>query len=317
MFKRTRNVDVSADDVAVACGGKPFIYWSILCTTDYGKGDEVIYPNPGFPIYESQITAQGAKPVPLPLLEEKEFAFDIEDLKNKITSKTKLLIINSPQNPTGGILKKEELKAIADLAMDNDFWIYSDEVYSTIVHDGKFESIASIEGMLDRTIMVDCCSKAYAMTGWRLGYVANKILAPHFARWMTNTDSCANHPTQWAVTEALNGSQEESQKMAASFKERRDLTVKLLNDIEGVNCLKPGGAFYVWPNVTKACEKKGARSAEEFRKMLLDNGVACLADTHFGGKNPGQTQEYIRFSYATSKEDIIEGMKRVKEFIEG
>lgn len=317
MFKRTRGVEVSPDDIAVACGGKPFIYWSILCTTDYGKGDEVIYPNPGFPIYESQIIAHGAKPVPLPLLEEKEFAFDIEYLKSKITPKTKLLIINSPQNPTGGVLKKEELKAIADLAIDNDFWVYSDEVYSTLVYDGEFESIASIPNMLDRTIMVDCCSKSYAMTGWRLGYAANKTLAPHFSKWMTNTDSCVNHPTQWAVTEALNGPQEESQKMAASFKERRDLIVKLLNDIEGITCLSPGGAFYVWPNTTKACEKVGAKSAEEFRKMLLDKGIACLADIHFGGKNPGQTQEYIRFSYATSKDGIIEGMRRVKEFVEG
>ena len=317
MFSRTRGVEVKPEHVAIACGGKPFIYWSILCTTDYGKGDEIIYPNPGFPIYRSQIVAHGAKPVPLPLVEEKEFAFDIEDLKKKITKKTKMLIINSPHNPTGGVLKKEELKAIADLAIDNDFWVYSDEVYSTLAYDAPFQSIASIEGMLDRTIMVDCASKAYAMTGWRLGYAANKTLAPHFARWMTNTDSCANQPTQWAVVEALNGPQDETKKMARSFKERRDLIVKLLNDIEGIKCLRPGGAFYVWPNVTKACKKVGAKSAEEFRRMLLDKGVACLADIHFGEKNPGQTEEYLRFSYATAKNDIIEGMKRVKKFVEG
>jgi len=317
MFKRTRGVDVSPDDIAIACGGKPFIGWSILCTTDYGKGDGVIYPNPGFPIYESQIVAHGAKPVPLPLLEEKEFAFDVEELKSKITDKTKLLIINSPHNPTGGVLKKETLKAIADLVIDKDLMVYSDEVYSTLVYDGKFESIASINGMLDKTIIADCCSKSYAMTGWRLGYAANKILAKHFARWMTNTDSCANQPTQWAIVEALHGSQEESEKMAASFKKRRDLIVKLLNDIEGINCLTPGGAFYVWPNVTKAREKVEAKSAEEFRKKLLDKGVAVLADIHFGNKNPGQTQEYIRFSYATSKEDIIEGIKRLRKFVEG
>jgi aspartate aminotransferase len=315
-FSKTRHVDVKPEHVAVACGGKPFIYWSILCLTDYGVGDEIIYPNPGFPIYSSQIAAHGAKPIPLPLLEEKQFAFDLEDLKEKITSKTKMLIINSPQNPTGGVLKNEELRAIADLAIDHDFWVYSDEVYSTLAYDAPFQSITSIDGMLDRTILVDCASKAYAMTGWRLGYAANKTLAPHFARWMTNTDSCANQPTQWAVVEALNGPQDESERMARSFKERRDLIVRLLNDIEGIKCLKPGGAFYVWPNVTGACKKVGAESAERLRQMLLDKGVACLADIHFGGKNKGQTQEYLRFSYATSKDGIIEGMRRVKEFVE-
>ena len=316
MFHRTRGVEVKPEHVAVACGGKPFIYWSILCTTDFGTGDEVIYPNPGFPIYKSQIVCHGAKPVPLPLVEEKAFAFDIEDLKSRITKKTKMLIINSPHNPTGGVLKKEDLKAIADLAIDHDFWVYSDEVYSTLVYDTPFQSIASVDGMLERTIMVDCASKAYAMTGWRLGYAANKTLAPHFARWMTNTDSCANQPTQWAVVEALNGSQSEVERMTKSFKDRRDLIVRLLNDIDGIKCLSPGGAFYVWPNVTQACKKVGANSADEFREMLLDRGVACLADIHFGGKNPSQTEEYIRFSYATARDEIIEGMKRVKEFVE-
>lgn len=315
-FSRTRGVEIKPEHVAVACGGKPFIYWSILCTTDYGMGDEVIYPNPGFPIYKSQIAAHGAKPVPLPLIEERKFAFDIEDLKKRISKKTRMLIINSPHNPTGGVLKREELKAIADLATDHDFWVYSDEVYSTLAYDEPFMSIASIGGMLDRTIMVDCASKAYAMTGWRLGYAANKTLAPHFARWMTNTDSCANQPTQWAVVEALNGPQDESEKMAKSFKERRNLIVGLLNKIKGIKCLSPGGAFYAWPNVTQACKLVGAKSAEEFRRMLLDKGVACLADIHFGGKNIGQTEEYIRFSYATAKDDIVEGMKRLKEFVE-
>jgi len=316
-FSKTRGVEIKPEHVAVACGGKPFIYWSILCTTDYGMGDEVIYPNPGFPIYKSQIAAHGTKPVPLPLIEERKFAFDIEDLKKRISKKTKMLIINSPHNPTGGVLKKEELKAIADLATDHDFWVYSDEVYSTLAYDEPFTSIASIGGMLDRTIMVDCASKAYAMTGWRLGYAANKTLAPHFARWMTNTDSCANQPTQWAVVEALNGPQDESEKMAKSFKERRNLIVGLLNKIKGIKCLSPGGAFYVWPNVTQACKLVGAKSAEEFRRMLLDKGVACLADIHFGGKNIGQTEEYIRFSYATAEDDIDEGMRRLKEFVEG
>ena len=315
-FSRTRGIECSPDHIATACGGKPFIYWSILSTTDHGVGDEILYPNPGFPIYESQIRACGAVPVPLPLKEENAFAFSIDDLAEKISPKTKMLIINSPQNPTGSILQKHELEEIAKLAIEHDFWVYSDEVYSTLVYDGKFESISSIPGMEDHAIVVDCVSKSYAMTGWRLGYAHNKQLAQHFARWMTNTDSCAPHPIQWAAVEALNGPQGTSELMTESFKERRDIIVKGLNEIEGVSCLLPGGAFYAWPNVTEACKKVGAANSEEFRKMLLDNGIAVLADTHFGPKNPGQEQEYIRFSYATSQEEIKEGLKRMKEFVE-
>jgi len=314
-FSRTRGVEVDPKHIATACGGKPFIYWSILSTTDHGVGDEVLYPNPGFPIYESQITACGAVPVSLPLKEENAFAFSIDDLAEKISPKTKMLIINSPHNPTGNVLKKHELEEIAKLAIEHDFWVYSDEVYSTLVYDEKFESILSIPGMEEHAIVVDCVSKSYAMTGWRLGYAYNKHLADHFARWMTNTDSCAPHPIQWAAVEALNGPQGASQLMTESFKERRDLIVKELNEIEGVSCLNPGGAFYAWPNVTEACKKVGAANSEEFRKMLLDKGVAVLADIHFGPKNPGQEQEYIRFSYATSQEEIREGLKRMKAFV--
>ncbi|MFH1450658.1 MAG: pyridoxal phosphate-dependent aminotransferase [archaeon] len=316
-FSRTRGIQADPEHVAVACGGKPFIYWSILSTTDSGVGDEVIYPNPGFPIYESQIKANDTVPVPTPLLEENKFSFSIDDLNEKISSKTKLLILNSPQNPTGSLIPKHDLEEIAKLAIEHDFWVYSDEVYSTLVYDDKFESISAIPGMEDHAILVDCVSKSHAMTGWRLGYAHNPKLAPHFARWMTNTDSCAPHHVQWAAVEALNGPQEVSQMMTASFKERRDLIIGLLNDIDGVSCLTPGGAFYAWPNVTEACKKVGAKNSEEFRRMLLDKGVAALADVHFGGKNPGVEQEYIRFSYATSKEGIVEGMKRMKEFVEG
>ncbi|MDP7282474.1 MAG: pyridoxal phosphate-dependent aminotransferase [Candidatus Undinarchaeales archaeon] len=315
-FSRTRGVEVDAKHISTACGGKPFIYWSILSTTDHGVGDEVIYPNPGFPIYESQAKANGAVPVPIPLLEENGFSFSIDSLAEKITPKTKLLIINSPQNPTGAVLKSHELKGIADLAMDHDFWVYSDEVYSSLVYDNKFESIISIPGMEDRAIIVDCVSKSYAMTGWRLGYAYSKNLSPHFSRWMTNTDSCAPHHVQWAAVQALNGPQDATEMMTKSFKERRDQIVKGLNEIEGISCISPGGAFYALPNVTEACKKVGASSAEDFRQKLLDHGVAVLADTHFGSKNPGQEQEYIRFSYATSKEGIVEGLKRLKEFVE-
>jgi aspartate/methionine/tyrosine aminotransferase len=315
-FSRTRGIEAEAKHVATACGGKPFIYWTILSTTDYGVGDEVLYPNPGFPIYESQIRACGATPVPIPLKEENAFSFSIDDLAESINGNTKLLILNSPHNPTGNVLKKRELEEIAKLAIENDIWVYSDEVYSSLVYDGRFESIISVPGMEEHAIVVDCVSKSYAMTGWRLGYAYNKHLADHFAKWMTNTDSCAPHPVQWAAVEALNGPQGPTQLMTDSFKERRDLIINGLNEIDGVSCLSPGGAFYAWPNVTKACAKVGAANSEEFRKMLLGHGVAVLADTHFGPKNPGQEQEYIRFSYATSQEEITEGLKRLKNFVE-
>ena len=312
-FSKTRKVDVKPEHVVMANGAKPFIAFTILATTDYGVGDEVIYPNPGFPIYESQIKVNGAVPVPLPLTEKKEFSFEISELKKRITNKTKLLILNSPQNPTGGILSEEDLMEVAELAKKHDFWIFSDEVYSRIVYDGEFKSIASIPGMYERTVICDGASKTYAMTGWRSGFIANPVLAAHMGRWMTNTESCPNHMTQYAVKEAFEGSQDEPKKMVASFKERRDVTVRLLNQIEGIKCLNPGGAFYVYPNVTKACKSLGLKTSEEFRRLLLQNGVAVLADIHFGSRNPGDDQQYIRLSYATSKEKIIEGCRRIKE----
>lgn len=316
-FKRSRKIDADANDVVIACGGKPFIGYTIGCVTDHGKGHEVIYPNPGYPIYESQIRLQGAVKVPMPLLEKNKFSLDVETLKEKISKNTKMIILNSPHNPTGSILADKDLKAIADLAIDHDLWVYSDEVYSTLVYDTDFKSIASIDGMYERTVVVDCASKMFAMTGWRLGYCANRKLAAHIARWVTNTDSCAPHATQWAVAEGLNGPDTDIKKMKKSFHERRDLIYKLLNDIDGISAVKPGGAFYIWPNVTKACKKAGAKDAEDFRKILLDKAkVAVVSDIHFGGKNPGQNEEYIRFSYATSKDGIKAGLKRVKEFVE-
>ena len=315
-FSRTRKIDVRPEHVVIANGAKPFIAFAIACTTDYGAGDEVIYPNPGFPIYESQIIAKGAVPVPLPLTEKKKFSFEITELEKRITKKTKMLIINSPHNPTGGILEQEDLEAIAALAKKHDFWVYADEVYSPITYDREFKSIASIPGMYQRTIICDGASKAYAMTGWRMGYAANPHLAVHMSRWMTNTESCPNHMSQYAVKEALDSSQEETRKMVASFKERRDLIVGLLNGIEGVSCLSPGGAFYVFPNVTKACKKLGLKDSEGLRQKLLESGVAVLADIHFGRRNSGDVDQHIRLSYATSKNNIVEGVARMKRAIE-
>lgn len=316
-FSRTRKIDVKPEHVVMANGAKHFIAFAIACTTDHGVGDEVIYPNPGFPIYESQIIVNGAVPVPLPLTEKKQFSFEISELEKRITDKTRLLILNSPQNPTGGILGEEDLKAVAELAKKHDFWVYSDEVYSPIVYDKEFASIASLPGMYERTIICDGASKSYAMTGWRSGYAANPTLAQHMARWMTNTESCPNHMTQYAVKAALDAPQDETRKMVASFKERRDIIVKLLNEIDGVNCLLPGGAFYVFPNVTGACKKLGLKDSEELRKVLLQNGVAVLADIHFGRRNPGDNEQHIRLSYATAKDKIVEGVRRMKAVIGG
>jgi aspartate/methionine/tyrosine aminotransferase len=314
-LSRTRHVEVKPEHVVIANGAKPFIAHAIACTTDHGVGDEVIYPNPGFPIYQSQIIAQGAVPVPLPILEKKKFSFDIEELKSRISNRTKLLIINTPHNPTGGILEEDDLKEVALLAKKHDFWVYSDEIYCQLSYDKEFKSIASLPDMYERTIISDGASKSFAMTGWRMGFVANPVLAPHIARWVTNTESCANHIAQYAMAEAFDGPQDEPKKMVASFKERRDLIVDLLNEIDGVSCLVPGGAFYVFPNVTQTVKKLKLRDSEELRKRLLKHGVAVLADIHFGKRNPGDSEQHIRLSYATSKENIIEGVRRMKELI--
>jgi aspartate aminotransferase len=314
-FSETRGIKVEPDWVVVGCGGKPFISHAIFCTTEYGKGHEVIFPNPGFPIYESMIRANGAVPVPLYLRESKGFNFDIADLRAKVNDRTRLLILNSPQNPTGGLLSRAELAEIAQICQKNDIWVYADEVYSQMIYEGAFESISNHPGMQDRTILVDCASKTFAMTGWRIGYMANRLLAGYFSTLITNTDSCAPHPCQKAVAAGLSGPQDEVQRMVRTFKERRDVIVNGLNSLPGFTCLKPGGAFYVWPNVTEACALSGVKDSEEFRKLLLhEAGVAVLADIHFGPRVPDEGQ-HIRFSYASSTDDIKEGIERVRRLM--
>ena len=311
-----RGLQLRAEDTVVAAGAKPFIAYTILSVTDYGAGDEVIYPNPGFPIYESQILANGAVPVPLPLREARDFAFDPADLEALITPKTKLLILNSPQNPTGGVLSAKDLEAIAAvLRRHPQVWVYADEIYSRLCYGEVFSSIASLPGMAERTVISDGASKTWAMTGWRIGFASNPVLAPHFVRWITNTESCASHISQWAALQAIEGPQDDAQMMRASFLERRDLIVGLLNRVPGVSCRTPGGAFYAWPNVTEACRMAGAADSEAFRKMLLNEaGVAVLADIHFGARVPGEGQ-HIRFSYAASKQAIEAGVARMDELI--
>ncbi|MEZ5727509.1 MAG: pyridoxal phosphate-dependent aminotransferase [Burkholderiaceae bacterium] len=313
---RMRDLTIAPDEVVVGAGAKPFIAYAIMSTTDHGAGDEVIYPVPGFPIYESQIVASGAKPVPLYLRESRAFAFDPNELEDLITDRTRLLILNSPQNPTGGILGRSDLEAIADIMRRHpQVWIYADEIYSRLVFEGGFESIASLPDMRARTIISDGCSKTWAMTGWRIGFVANEVLAPIFTRWVTNTDSCASHISQWAAVAAIDGPQDEAEAMRAKFLERRDLIVARLNEIPGFRCQASGGAFYAWPNVTEACQIIGCNDSEAFRKRLLhEAGVAVLADIHFGERVPGDGQ-HIRFSYATSNESIIEGVERIARFM--
>jgi aspartate/methionine/tyrosine aminotransferase len=315
-FSRTRGVEFVADDVVCACGGKPFIGYSILSVTDHGEGHEVIYPNPGFPIYRSQIEACGAVPVPLDLRESRGFTFDVEELAEKVNERTRLLILCSPGNPTGGVLGRAELERIGEIAARHErLWIYSDEVYSGLVYDGEFRSIAAIPGMQERTIVADSASKTYSMTGWRIGYAANRALAPSFTRWVTNTDSCPPHPNQLAVVEALDGPQDAAREMRDVFLQRRDRIVAGLNGIEGIRCLTPGGAFYVWPNVTEVCAMVGAADSEALRKRLLyEAGVAVLADVHFGTPVKGDG-EHLRFSYASSFEAIDAGLNRIADFI--
>jgi aspartate aminotransferase len=307
---------IRPEDVVVGAGAKPFIAYAILSCTDYGAGDEVIYPNPGFPIYESQILAHGARPVPIHLREDRSFSFDPGELERLITPRTRLLILNYPHNPTGGLLSRGELQEIAAiLGKHPQVWVYADEIYSRLAYAGEFFSIAQVPGMYERTVISDGASKTWAMTGWRIGFTSNPALAPVFTRWITNTDSCASQISQWAALEAINGPQQPAEAMKKSFLERRDLIVRLLNEVPGVKCQVPGGAFYVWPNVTEACRMIGAADSEEFRKRLLNEaGVALLADIHFGTRVPGEGQ-HVRFSYAASKEAIEKGVARMAQFI--
>ena len=315
-LRRTRGLEMEPSDVVVAAGAKPFIGYTVLSVTDFGAGDEVIYPNPGFPIYESQIRANGAVPVPIHLRESRGFNFDPQELADRITPRTRLLILNSPHNPTGGIIPRAQMEAIAEvLRRHEQVWVFADEIYGRLVYEGEFVSIATLPGMLERTIIADGCSKTWAMTGWRIGFAANRKLAPYFTTWITNTESCASQPSQWAAVQALDGPQDDALRMRDSFLERRDLIVGLLNQVPGVTCQSPGGAFYAWPNITEACRMTGMRDSEEFRARLLhEAGVAVLADIHFGPRVPGEGQ-HIRFSYAASHEAIEKGVARMADFI--
>lgn len=303
---RTRRVSVQPDQVSVTPGAKPIIFFAVLACAD--DGDEVIYPDPGFPIYESVINFAGAKPVPLPLKESVDFRFRIEDLEAIVSDRTRLLIINSPQNPTGGVLTQSDLAMIAELAIKHNFYVLSDEIYSQLVYDGDHQSILSIDGMQDRTILLDGHSKSYAMTGWRLGYsVSTKLLADQFAKLMVNSNSCTATFTQIAGIEAMQNSQGFVNQMRLEFKTRRDFLVRGLNDIEGISCIMPSGAFYTFPNVTGI-----PMTCAEFADYLLtEAGVALLPGSSFGMFGDG----YLRMSYASSIDNIQEALIRIDKAV--
>lgn len=304
---RDRGLSVFADQVVVTPGGKPVLTFAVLACVN--PGDEVIVPNPGFPIYESAVRFAGGTPVPLRLEEERAFRFGAADLEKLLTPRTKMVVLNSPHNPTGSVLTPSDLDEIAALLRPKDIWILSDEIYSKILYDGEHQSIATRPGMQERTILLDGFSKTYAMTGWRLGYgVMNPTLAKHVARLATNVYSCATTFVQRAAPTALGGAQDEVLAMVAEFRRRRDTIVDGLNAIPGVRCAKPAGAFYVFPNV----KALGMKSSEVEHALLEEGGVAALSGTAFGSFGEG----YLRFSYANSIENIREGLKRFDAFVQ-
>jgi len=302
---RTRGVPVSSEEVVVVPGGKPIIFFSTLALVDVG--DEVIYPNPGFPIYESMIHYVGGRAVPIQLREERDFGFDVKELASRINDRTRLIILNSPHNPTGGVLSKQGIHDIADTIGDRNVMVLSDEIYSRLIFEGEHFSIMSIPGFKERTILLDGFSKTYAMTGWRMGYgVMRSDLAAQMTRLMTNSNSCTASFTQIAGVEALAGDQSSVDRMREEFKRRRDAFVAGLNKITGFSCRMPKGAFYAFPNITRT----GWSSSKLANAMLEQAGVACLSGTAFGDFGEG----YLRFSVANSLENLNKALDRISQW---
>ncbi len=300
---RTRGVNYLPAEVIVTPGAKPIIFYTIMALI--GPGDEAIYPDPGFPIYDSVVKFAGGVPVALPMTEEQDFRFSLDDLKARITPRTRLLILNSPHNPCGSMLTPADLMGIAELAQKHNFWVLSDEIYSRIVYEGEFHSPAALVGMKERTIILDGFSKTYAMTGWRLGYgLMPEALAEQITLLMVNTTSCTATFTQYAGVAALNGPQTDADTMIEEFRARRKLVVDGLNSIPGVSCRNPAGAFYAFPNV-----KSFGRASKEVADYLLhEAGVACLGGVSFGPHGEG----YLRLSYANSRENIEKAIDQMK-----
>jgi len=301
----SRGVKFTPDEVVVVPGGKPIIFFTMLALVE--EGDEVIYPNPGFPIYESMINFLGAKAVPIPLREERDFRLDVDELASLINDRTKLIIINSPQNPTGGVLTKNDIYDIATAIGDRDIMVLSDEIYGRLLFEGEQFSISAVDGMKDRTIILDGFSKTYAMTGWRMGYgVMRADLAAHIARLMTNSNSCTASFTQIAGIEAIRGEQTATEHMRLEFQRRRDVMVNGLNQIKGFSCRLPKGAFYTFPNITRT----GWPSKKLADAILDEAGVAALSGTAFGAFGEG----YLRFSVANSIENINTALDRIDQW---
>ena len=302
----TRGISVSGDNVVVTPGGKPIMFFVLLALAEHG--DEVLYPNPGFPIYESMINFAGAEAVPMPLREDSDFNVDVDEVAEQITPATKLMIINSPNNPCGSVMSREELRALAELAVERDVLVLADEIYSRFLFEGEHHSITAFPGMAERTIILDGFSKTYAMTGWRLGYGVMPLeLVEPISRLMTNSVSCTASFTQMAAIEALDGPQDDAYGMVDEFKRRRDLIVDGLNAIPGIRCAMPKGAFYVFPNV----EGTGLSSVEFADRLLQEAGVACLSGESFGEYGKG----YVRFSFANSAENIQKALERIADFV--
>ncbi len=302
---RTRGVKVTPEEVVVVPGGKPIIFFTILTLID--EGDEVIYPNPGFPIYESMINYVGGRAVPIQLREERDFSLNVDELAALITDRTKLIILNSPQNPTGGVMQRKDVEQVAEVIGDRNILVLSDEIYSRLLFEGEHFSIMSVPGMQERTILLDGFSKTYAMTGWRMGYgVMRADLAAHITRLMTNSNSCTASFTQVAGIEALRGDQTSVDHMCAEFKRRRDVFVAGLNKIKGISCRMPKGAFYVFPNITKT----GWKSKPLADALLEQAGVAALSGTAFGAFGEG----YLRFSVANSLENLQQALDRIDQW---
>jgi len=304
-ISQTRGVKVTSDEVVVVPGGKPVIFFTILALVD--EGDEVIYPNPGFPIYQSMVDYIGGNAVPIRLREDRDFSLDVDELASLITDHTKLIILNSPHNPTGGVLNRQEIHDIAAAIGDRNVMVLSDEIYSRLVFEGEHYSIMSVPGFKDRTILLDGFSKTYAMTGWRMGYgVMRADLATHITRLMTNSNSCTASFTQVAGVEAIRGDQSSVDGMRAEFQRRRDVFVSGLNRIKGFSCRMPKGAFYVFPNITKT----GWKSKTLADALLEGAGVACLSGTAFGDFGEG----YLRFSVANSLENLNKALEWINEW---
>jgi aspartate/methionine/tyrosine aminotransferase len=315
----TRHAQYSMENVAIQPGGKPTI--SKFFLTMMNPGDEVLYPNPGYPIYESQIEFHGGKAVPYTYIEGKDnFEIDTDMLERQITPRTRLLVLNDLQNPTGAECSQAELEKIAELVLKYDLYVLCDEAYFDIRYEGQSKSLVSLPGMAERCVILYTFSKKFVMTGWRLGAaIGPKEVIDVIIKLNVNEESCSNHFVQWAAVEGLTGDQTETRQVLKTLKARRDLTVDLLNDIEGVRCIRPNATFYLWPNVTGAMKKTGLTNYDNFRRTVLhETGVSFCTRLHFGRPLKGEDNYYIRMAYSgINPPEIKEGLAKFKAFIEG